>query len=64
MVRIENMPMYAKQYGYVVYRTDGKSNWFWGAYETLDEAVDVAKQMDAKVCTIDEVDGEFHPDTF
>ena len=47
--KIENLPEYAYQYRFIVYRgTDGQQ-WFWGAYSDAGKACEVAKTVDGYV---------------
>lgn len=48
-VKIYNVPQYADKYRWIVYRTDGNDNYFYGAYNELDKAVEVCKVIDGTV---------------
>lgn len=56
-IKIESVPDYAKDYKYVVYTKDAHEvhgDWivnfyFWGAYNSLEQAVEVAKVIDGMV---------------
>ena len=45
-IDVENVYPYAKDKAYIVYRTakDGL-NWYWGAWDNLDEAMDAATDI-------------------
>ena len=47
--KIENLPEYAYQYRYIVYRDADGQHWFWGAYSDAGEACEVAKAIDGYV---------------
>ena len=47
--KIENLPEYAYQYRYIVYRKVNGHIWFWGAYDDAGEACEVAKAVDGYV---------------
>ena len=46
---INNYKEYARNYGFVVVRLVDSEMWFYGAYETLDKASDVAQMIDGLV---------------
>ena len=56
-IKIESVPDYAKDYKYVVYTKDVYEEhgdwktdaWFYGAYNSLEQAVEVAKVIDGMV---------------
>lgn len=56
-IKIESVPDYAKDYKYVVYTKDVHEEhgewvavfYFWGAYNSLEQAVEVAKVIDGMV---------------
>lgn len=48
--KIENLPEYAYQYRYIVYRMENCHHyWFWGAYSDAGEACEAAKAIDGYV---------------
>ena len=47
--KIENLPEYAYQYRFIVYRDADGQHWFWGAYSDAGKACEVAKTVDGYV---------------
>ena len=47
--KIENLPEYAYQYRFIVYRDADGQKWFWGAYSDAGKACEVAKTVDGYV---------------
>ena len=46
---IKNMPTYAANYKYIVYRTIDNENWFYGAYNDYNKAIEVAIAIDGNI---------------
>ena len=46
---INNLPDYASEYPFIVARGEIGDLWFYGAYETLERADEVARQVDGIV---------------
>ena len=43
---INNIPNYAWEHQYIVYRTDDEgAHWFYGAYDTFERAFEVATEI-------------------
>ena len=57
-MRIRNLPEYALAYKYVVYREVGGECWFYGAYNSVMKAADVAAEVGGKVIETEEVHNE------
>lgn len=51
MGHIKNLPDYANNYTYVVARKVGGEWWFWGAYNTLEQASRAAWEINGEVFT-------------
>lgn len=47
--KIENLPEYAYQYRFIVYRDADGQHWFWGAYSDSRKACEVTKTVDGYV---------------
>lgn len=43
-IKINNVPDYAKK-GFIVARSDGAELWFFGCYDTEDDAIRVCKEI-------------------
>ena len=50
-MKINNMPNYAKEHKYIVYRVVDGEAWFWGAYDEVHEAG--AAMLDIAGCMIE-----------
>lgn len=48
-ITIKNLPNYAKDYDFIVARNCDGQFWFYGAYETVEKAVEVAVAVDGHV---------------
>lgn len=48
-VKIENLPNYAEMYQYVVVSKVDSDYWFYGAYNSYDEANEIAQYIDGMV---------------
>lgn len=51
-IEISNMQEYAWKYKYVVFRNASGSAWFYGAYDSLEDALDTARKVDGAVAEI------------
>ena len=52
-VNIQNVPDYAKEDGYIVARLVDAELWFYGCYDTEEDAVRIARAFDnAVVCKV------------
>lgn len=49
MPKINNIPDYAKEYDFIVARECDGEFWFYGAYETVNRAMEVAIAVDGHV---------------
>ena len=48
-MKINNLPAYAADYKYIVYREVGGENWFYGAYNDYVDAVITVLEIDGKI---------------
>ena len=48
-ITINNLPNYAKDYDFIVARNCDGELWFYGAYKTVEKAVEVAVAVDGHV---------------
>jgi hypothetical protein len=55
-MKINNVPNYTKEYGYIVARYVDGEWWFWGAFETIEEAVRVAQEVNSHAFNMVDVD--------
>ena len=44
-MKIHNMPIYAWKYQYIVYRSIDGDAWFYGAFDSVNEASQVAAEV-------------------
>ena len=54
--KVNNMPEYAWNYKYIVASIDYEGHWFWGAYNDVMIALEVARTIDAGVLPIEEIE--------
>lgn len=53
---INRMPLYAAEYKYIVYREVNGQNWFYGAYNDVNKAAQVATEISGFVVERGEID--------
>ena len=47
--KINNLPEYAYQHRFIVYRTADGQKWFWGAYDDAGKALEAAVDIDGYI---------------
>lgn len=52
--KVNNVPVYAAQYRYIVARLVDGALWFWGAYATPERAAEAAGSLDDAIIVINE----------
>ena len=52
-IEISNMPQDVRE-RYVVFRVASGSAWYWGAYDNLNRAIEVAKEVDGAIAEQEE----------
>lgn len=56
-IKVNNVPDYAKNYKYIVYReASDHSFWFWGAFSIVENAFLVAREIDGFMCSVDDLE--------
>lgn len=48
-MEIKNLPDYAAQYRFIVYRTADGVKWFWGAFDDAGKACEAACDIDGYI---------------
>ena len=48
-MKIKNLPDYAEQHRFIVYRSVSGEAWFWGAYDDAGEACEAARDIDGYI---------------
>ena len=52
---IKNMPSYAWDYQFIVYRTVNGEKWFWGAYSEVSKALCAMQEIGGSIADVKDV---------
>lgn len=55
-MKINNLPNYAKDHRFIVYRVVNGEAWFWGAYDEVSEASNAMMDIDGCIVETEKVD--------
>lgn len=56
MIKVNNVPEYAKDYAYMVARDCDGELWFWGSFNDCGKAHQVASEVDGQAFHTDEIE--------
>ena len=55
-MKINNLPDYAKQHRFIVYRIIDGEKWFYGAYDDVSKVVQVCKDINGQAAELSDID--------